>query len=331
MRDGFFAWGGCLIGIVVAIAGCTAADANGDDVRTDDVTAPPQGSEAPPAPPSPLPPELQLPGGGSSSSSGGPAPSADPTLRTMWSIDSMNRLVGFTNKDASKPTVMAISGLAKDERVLGLDVRPADGQLYALGSTSRLYTIDRKTGAATAVGTKSFAPTLAGTAFGFNVNPVADKIRVHTDTDQNLRLDPIAGTATADPSLAFATGDVNQGQSPNLVASSYTNSVKPAPTATTLYAIDSTRNLLVKLANPNDGKVSTIGALGIDVGDTAGFDIWGKDATVEAYATLTTMETVAGKTTAKVGLYSVDLAKGTTKLLMPIAHPLALSGLAVEP
>lgn len=109
--------------------------------------------------------------------------------------------------------------------------------------------------------------------YGFDVNPVADKIRVHSDTDQNLRLDPTTGTAVVDGTLAFAAGDKNEGQSPNLIATAYTNSVSPAPTATTLYALDSTRNLLTKLATPNDGKVTTVGALGVDPSDVAGFEL----------------------------------------------------------
>src|SRR6186713_1397243 len=33
-----------------------------------------------------------------------------------------------------------VTGLQANETVLGIDFRPATGQLYALGSTSRLYT-----------------------------------------------------------------------------------------------------------------------------------------------------------------------------------------------
>lgn len=312
-----------------AVIACSAANPDGE-IRADEVNAnpPPGGGDAPPAPTSPIPPELQLEGG--APETGPPAPS-DPSLRTMWAVDAMGRLVSFTNKDTTKTTMTSISGLAQGEKILGIDFRPSDGKLYGLGSSSRLYTLDIASGKATAIGTKSFTPALAGNAFGFDVNPAADKVRIHSDIDQNLRLDPTMGTATLDGTLSFTAGDPNQGQSPNLVATAYTNSVKPAPTATVLYAIDSTRNLLVKLASPNDGKVSTVGALGVDVTDVGGFDIWGKDAALEAYATLTVNETVGGKTTPKTSLYAIDLAKGTAKALTAINHPVALSGLAIQP
>ena len=72
-----------------------------------------------------------------------------------------------------------------------------------------------------------------GQADGFDFNPVADKIRVHTDVDQDLRLDPKTGkVAGVDGTLSFAPNDVNFGQSPNLVGTGYTNSVTPAPQST---------------------------------------------------------------------------------------------------
>ena len=117
--------------------------------------------------------------------------------------------------------------------LVGIDFRPANGMLYGLGSSSRIYTIDRTTAAATVVGDgAAFTPALAGQAHGFDFNPVADRIRVHTDVDQNLRLDPTTGkVSVVDGTLSFAATDVNAGQSPNVVGTGYTNSVSPARTA----------------------------------------------------------------------------------------------------
>lgn len=322
-----------VMGIVALASSFAALACGGGDSETDasagEVNAsPPSRMDSPPAAPAdPTPPELQLDSGASSP----PAAPADPTLRTMWAVDATGMLVSFTNKDTSKVATKALTGIGVGEKLLGIDFRPSDGKLYGLGSSSRLYAIDVATGVASAIGSKAFAPQLVGTAFGFDVNPVADKIRAHSDTDQNLRLDPTMGAATVDGALSFAAGDPNQGQSPNLVATAYTNSVKPAPTATVLYAIDSTRNLLVKLPAPNDGKITTVGALGVDVLDIGGFDIWGKDGALEGYATLTVNETSGGKTTAKTSLYAIDLTKGTAKAISVINHSSALSGLAVQP
>src|SRR5688572_12188184 len=97
------------------------------------------------------------------------------------------RLVLFSSDDPSDVEVVRIKGLQRGEEILGLDMRPATGQLYALGSSSRLYTIDYIAGTATPVGTGPFTPALIGTRFGFDFNPTVDRIRIVSDTGQNLR------------------------------------------------------------------------------------------------------------------------------------------------
>lgn len=315
--------------VVLAGVGCSGSSDAGE-VQDEDVTA----ATPPPNPPPPAPVTPPAPAPGPKADAGAPdgatpAP-VDPGFRTMWAVDDANRLVRFTSKEPGKVTTLQVTGMASAERVLGIDFRPADGNLYALGSSSRLYMIDRTKGTAKAVGSAAFAPGLSGTAFGFDVNPVADKMRVHSDADQNLRLDPVMGTATIDGALTFAAGDKNAGQSPNLIATAYTNSVSPKPAATELYAIDSTRNLLTKLASPNDGKVTTIGSLGVDVSNVAGFDIWGgapatgPSRPLQAYALLMTGD-------AKAALHTIDLAKGTATMVGVVGHPMPIRGLAIEP
>src|SRR4029079_18534350 len=87
-------------------------------------------------------------------------------------------------------TPVAITGLQTSETLVGIDVRPSDGLLYGVGSTSRLYTIHTVSGVATQVGTGTFAPALSGTNFGVDFNPVTDRLRVVSDADQNFRLNP---------------------------------------------------------------------------------------------------------------------------------------------
>ena len=60
------------------------------------------------------------------------------------------------------PAIGAITGLQGGEIILGIDFRPLTKQLYALGSTSRLYTLDTRTAVATQV----------GTAGAFTLNPI---------------------------------------------------------------------------------------------------------------------------------------------------------------
>src|SRR5205823_1424681 len=48
--------------------------------------------------------------------------------------------------------LVTITGLQGGESLLAIDCRPATGQIYGLGSTNRLYTLNPLTGAATPVG-----------------------------------------------------------------------------------------------------------------------------------------------------------------------------------
>src|SRR5262249_44051896 len=141
----------------------------------------------------------------------------------------------------------------------------ATRQLYALGSTSRLYVVNTFTGNATLVGAGPFTPTLNGTSFGFDFNPTVDRIRIVSDADQNLRLNPATGGAgIVDTALAYAVGDPNAAQNPFIGASAYTNNFAGAA-ATTLYGIDAALDILVIQNPPNGGVLNTVGALGVNV------------------------------------------------------------------
>lgn len=239
----------------------------------------------------------------------------------VWGTDVDGRLVSFRVEAPDKVSVKLVTGLAAGEKILNLAVRPANGMIYGLSNTSRLYTVSTA-GVATKVGDGApFTPALQAQANGFDFNPVADKIRIHTDVDQDLRLDPLTGkVAAVDGMLAFAPTDPNAGQSPNLVGTAYTNSVSPAPATTMLYAIDSTRDLLTRLPNPNDGMIETVGALGVDIEPSAGFDI-GKDGVALA----------ALRVGSETALYTIDLTTGAATRKAAIGHPIALTSIAVEP
>jgi hypothetical protein len=230
---------------------------------------------------------------------------------TIYAVTSTNLLLTFDSATPGTTTSVAITGLQAGENVLGIDLRPATGQLYALGSTSRLYTINPVTGAATQVGAGPFAPALSGTSFGFDFNPTVDRIRVVSDADQNLRLNPDTGAVAAtDTNLAYAAGDPNQGVNPNVVALAYTSNFAGA-TSTTLFGIDS--NLDIGLIqgssggtpiSPNTGQLFSALPLGVDTADAAGFDFSGVTGT--GYVSLTP-PTGAPSALYTVGATAVDL------------------------
>ena len=224
------------------------------------------------------------------------APRAAHAAEAFYGVAGGSTLVTF-NSDAPGAirSATAITGLQPGEEILALDVRPASGQLYALGSTSRLYVISPISGAAHAVG-DPFTPALAGTSFGFDFNPAVDRIRLLSDGRQNLRLNPENGAVAAqDPPLDYREGDPGAGSNPQVGAAAY------SADGGVLYATDAARDALVAVDPPNDGKLRTIGPLGQDLGEPTGFDIAG-DGT--AY--------LSGRAAGgPAALYTVDVATGT--------------------
>jgi len=226
----------------------------------------------------------------------------------LYGVTGDNRLVSFaSNAPSTFFSNSLITGLQSGETVLGMDFRPATSRLYALGSSSRIYTLDVTTGVATAVSSTPFTPALNGTAFGFDFNPVVDRIRVVSDADQNLRLDPNTGAVAAtDTVLAYATADPNFGLNPNVVGAAYTNSFS-GTTTTTLYDIDSGLDNLSIQNPPNNGTLNTVGDLGADTADQVGFDI--EPGCGQAFASLTAPNATASQ------LYRVNLNTGVATLV----------------
>jgi hypothetical protein len=245
------------------------------------------------------------------------ASSAPAHAATAYALTSTNQILVFdTSIPTTITTTLSISGLQTGESVLGLDVRPATGQLYALGSTSRLYVIDTTTGTARQIGSAAFGTALSGSSFGVDFNPTVDRIRVVSDNEQSLRLNPDSG--------AVAGTDTNLATAGDIVGSAYTNNFSGA-TVTTLYGIDAVNDQLVLQGglngtpSPNGGAITVVGALGVDTSTAVGFDITGSDGV--AYAALT----VAGAS----NLYRLNLATGAATLIGTIGTGAEIRGLAV--
>ena len=72
----------------------------------------------------------------------------------------------------------------KDTGLVGIDFRVQDGKLYGVGDGGGIYTIDTKTAEAKRV--SFLTETLNGKFFGVDFNPAADRLRIISDTGQNL-------------------------------------------------------------------------------------------------------------------------------------------------
>jgi hypothetical protein len=247
----------------------------------------------------------------------------------VFAVTANNALISFNpGLPGAVSSTRTISGLASGENITGIDFRPATGQLFALTSASRVYTINPANGVATAVGAAAFTPALSGQSFGVDFNPVPDRIRVVSDADQNLRLNPNNGAlAGMDGALAYATGDTNAGQNPNIVGAAYTNNFAGA-TSTTLYVIDSDRNTLATQGSaggapvsPNTGQLFTVGSLGVDPTSVVGFDISSESGA--AFASFNAPGLPAQ-------LYAINLASGAATSLGAIGGGDTILDIAIE-
>jgi WD40 repeat protein len=201
-----------------------------------------------------------------------------------------NMLVRF-NPTSGNNNSVALTGLAASESIVGLDFRPANGALYAISNQSRLFSVNTASGALTVVGS-TLVPGLSGTAFGFDFNPTVDRIRLVSNTGQNLRLHPDLGTVVA------VDGNLNPG-TPFITGAAYTNNIAGA-TTTALFVIDSQTDMLFRQDPPNNGTLVAIGNLGVNVDADSGFDIGGNSAT--AFALL--------KVNSVTSVYSINMATG---------------------
>ena len=188
-----------------------------------------------------------------------------------------------------------------------------------------MYTVDVSSGAATLNTTPRTALSIAKTDF----NPAANRVRVFgpaasTPAANNFRLSvnpaPAAaptGTVTPDGTLTYAAGDANAGKTPNLMGAAYTNSYENggmvAP-STALYSVDATTNTLdLHTGGPAFSTLTTVGALGITLGGSVGFDIMTSGAAGGnnmAYLINGTM------------LYTVSLTTGAATQVATLSTPL---------
>jgi len=262
-----------------------------------------------------------------------PAPAPAPPVMTagdVFAITVSNKLISF-NRDTptTTRTSVTVSGLQAAETLLGIDFRPADGQLYALGSSGRIYTINTTSGAATLKSTLAADATdttlpftaLAGTDFGVDFNPVADRLRVVSNTGQSLRINVDSGATTTD-------GAINGGAANTITASAYSNSFA-GTASTTLYALDATNDTLYVQNPPNNGTLSLPIALGVDAGAANGMDI--DAATNTAYAVMTVGATrnlyainLAATSAPATGLGALNVTEDIRGIaLRPAAAPMA--------
>jgi hypothetical protein len=251
--------------------------------------------------------------------------SSPASAELIYGIAAVGNSTALLSWDSSAPgSILSgsfVAGLQSNETIVGIDFRPATGQLYALGTSSRLYTLNTANGAASAVA-GAFAPPLNGLNFGFDFNPVIDRVRTVAETNKNTVLNPITGAVQLSATdLFFGPADPNFGVDPNVVNSAYTNNFVGAG-ATQLYGIDTALDILVTQAN-NAGTLGTVGPLGINATGVGGIDISG--TTGIAYASL------LPSGSSQSNLYSINLLTGAATNLGQIDGGVIITAISVAP
>jgi Domain of unknown function (DUF4394) len=216
------------------------------------------------------------------------------------------KLVCFEDDDPRDADRMgSVTGLQMDAKLVGIDYRPATGDLYGLGDRGGVYVVDASNAKASLRSRLNVA--LEGTQFGVDFNPTVDRLRIVSDTGQNLR-------ANVDTGITLEDGDLNYLGPPvvnpalGVTAVAYTNNDADPNTATTLFDIDTSLDQVTVQAPPNAGTLNPTGKLLVDARSPVGFDIYstisssGMTVDNDAYASLATP---SGR-----GFYSVDPVTG---------------------
>ncbi|MGZ8290408.1 MAG: DUF4394 domain-containing protein [Telluria sp.] len=214
------------------------------------------------------------------------------------------RLICFSeNRPRDARGIGTVTGLMSGDTLIGIDFRVQDGMLYGVSKTGGVYRIDTANAAATKV--SQLTAALEGAQFGVDFNPAADRLRIVSDTGQNLRHNIGAGGVTiVDGALNYTAGTPTMG----VTGAAYTNNDLNAMTATTLFSLDTMLDQVALQSPPNNGTLAATGKLGIDAGSVAGFDIYNRvRASVSVGAEALAVLAAAGEEGA---LYSVDLLTG---------------------
>jgi hypothetical protein len=231
-----------------------------------------------------------------------------------------NRLVCFREVGGGGVrNIGTIAGLQAGETLLGIDFRPMNGVLYGVTNLANIYSFAAgQSGVinATLVSTLTDAAApgvpvaINGASFGVDFNPVPDRLRITSDAGQNLRVNVDTGATNID-------GAINNAGAPvaGITAVAYTNNDNNAATLTVLNTLNTAADQLNLQIPPNAGSQNAVGALAIDSGVDATFDIFSLNQ-LDATGMISTTTAIRGLAVftpaggAAPVLYNVNLTSG---------------------
>lgn len=252
-------------------------------------------------------------GGNDAPAAQAPTPQGAFVRGDTFAVTSSNRLVSFNSTSPGSSSAATITGLRANENIVGFDLRPGGspaGQLIAVGNMGGVYAIDPNSGTATLKSSLIADPTdttdvftsLTGTRVSIDVNNVVDRLRIVTNSGQNLRVNMDTGETITDTPLTLSTI-----RAIGVTEVAYTNNFSSA-CRTTAYYLDTTADRLLISPDASSGVLNVVGGLTVDAAAMTGFDIaTAADGTQSALAALT----VANVTS----LYRIDLTTGAAAVI----------------
>ncbi len=201
-----------------------------------------------------------------------------------------------------------ITGLQFGESIHSIDY--SGGLIYGLGSSSRLYTIDPNTGAATQVGSGQFSPILNGFTFGIDNDPTG--LRAVSGNGQDLLISRAAGTVLS--------------SGPNIGLPARLDALAYDYASGIWYAGDTLANTFGTFS-PGTGVYTPAGLAGIDVARYNGLDI-------SPFTGIMYLDSPAASSDPQANLYIVDKGTGFATLVGQIGNSgdnILVQGLTVVP
>ena len=156
-------------------------------------------------------------------------------------------------------------------------------------------------------------------------NPTVDRLRIVSDTGQNLRDNVDAsGDTLTDTTLSYPGPPPTAGV--GVTGAAYTNNDADPNTATTLYDVDSMLDQTVIQSPANSGLLAATGKLGVDTGPSVGFDIY---STVRSGTTVDVKALAALAVGNRSRLYEVTLFNGRASLQGAFSSQHEVIGIAI--
>ncbi|TCC44016.1 DUF4394 domain-containing protein [Kribbella capetownensis] len=258
----------------------------------------------------------------------GPAAKSPSQSSDVVGLTDKGRLVKFRSADRIRSAARVL-GLKDDRRLVGIDFRVQDGKLYGVGDRGGIYTINTGAYFGRASKVSQLSVALAGQNFGVDFNPAANRLRVISDTGQNLRHNiddpagaPAAGVTAVDGTLAYpGVPPAPATTATGVTAAAYTNNDLDPNTATTLFDIDTMLDQVVIQSPANAGLLAPTGKLTVDAGPWAGFDISTQNGGNRGLAVLSTGD--------RMRLYDIELTTGKATRLGSFPRDFQVVDLAI--